>query len=154
MSQLITGGLGGLGVLMASWFAQLDRHIHLVDTRNYHTSPIILQNAQSQASIKIARGDICTAENASCAMKFMETPTFGILHAAGILQVRDNAQATMLFRCLTLEGLHKDDGYQIGTYIYIHHTLSGLFKYGHVLQTPHASDMMKDSVSSINTHET
>ena len=92
MSQLITGGLGGLGVLMASWFAQLDKDINLVDTHNYHNPPIILRRSQSQASrITIARGDICTAENASYAMKVAQTPTFGILHTAGILQVRDDS---------------------------------------------------------------
>ena len=90
MSQLITGGLGGLGVLMASWFAQLDRNINLVDIHKCHTYPTILQNSQSQASITIARGDICAAENASCAMKLTQTPSFGILHAAGVLEVRDN----------------------------------------------------------------
>lgn len=94
-SQLITGALGGLGVLLARWLAQNDMSINLLDIQHYHTFPLMMQRVHSQSSLlTIMRGDIATAENASFAIQGMQTPMFGIFHAAGILHVSDHPPAT------------------------------------------------------------
>ena len=68
-----------------------------MDVQTYHTPPSVVQQRHSQASsITITKGDISTAENALCAMKGIQKPRFGILHAAGTLQVCDTLVSTCI----------------------------------------------------------
>jgi len=88
LTWLISGGLGGLGLLLTCWRAQHKTCISLIDIQGYHKLTFAAHKCSSEDSmITLSRGDTSSREDASLAAKTVETPTFGLMHAAGILQV-------------------------------------------------------------------
>ena len=88
LTWLISGGLGGLGLLFACWHAQHKTCISLIDIQGYHKLTFAAHKCCSKDSmITLSRGDTSSIEDASLAAKTIETATFGLVHAAGILQV-------------------------------------------------------------------
>ena len=87
---MITGGMGGLGLLFARWAAASGAaHLHLVDIQVPGSLPEALVGQSSgQGAITIRRSDICRADDAAQAvLSCSGGPHSGIIHAAGLLQV-------------------------------------------------------------------
>ena len=117
--QLITGGLGGLGLLLTCWFAQNEKNMILMDIQYHHTSHAATYSKAS--SVTIMRGNICTTEDVSYAMKCMQKPPYGILHAAGILQVCTPLLIHAIPRMSILILLYKSQ-YETFTTFHAYHT--------------------------------
>lgn len=89
-SYLITGGLGGLGLLTAQWLAQRGaRHLILVGRRAPQASaqPILQQLAQQGVTVKTVQADVAVMAQAAAAVAAVDPryPLRGIVHAAGVL---------------------------------------------------------------------
>ena len=88
---LITGGMGGLGVLFAHWAAANHAaHLHLVDIQVPGSLPEALVGPGSGlGAVTITRSDIGRADDAAQAVRSCGGASHtGIIHAAGLLQVR------------------------------------------------------------------
>lgn len=86
---LITGGLGGLGLLFAYWASLSQQRIILQDITGYHTFPNATHLCNNGASMcTLARGDVTCADDASLNLRSEATASYGVMHAAGILKVR------------------------------------------------------------------
>lgn len=91
-SWLITGGLGGLGLLFAQWAVISNaRHLHLLDCKPGHQAPDVISSQQSgDCAVRVTRGDLAKAEDArsvTCSHAARSSnPLSGVMHAAGVLQ--------------------------------------------------------------------
>ncbi len=90
-SYLITGGLTGLGLLVAEWMTERGAgHIALMGRRTPSTEAnITLQRlAQAGVDIKVVQGDVSIADDVARAIQSVQseaTPLRGVMHAAGAL---------------------------------------------------------------------
>ena len=85
---LLTGGLGGLGLLCACRLCNMRQSVFLTDIKGYHELPKSLHSPTFEAKqLTLARGDTMCAEEASEAMTSLNDPHASIVHAAGVLQV-------------------------------------------------------------------
>lgn len=104
---LITGGLGGLGLLFANWASMSTRQmINLVDVEGYSKlPPVISQCTSHDVVFKVTKGDISCAEDAFVATTNTYAPPIGIMHAAGVLRVSPSSQSRtdgLLIACMSL----------------------------------------------------
>ena len=86
-SLLITGGLGGLGILFAHWAAQQGfQQLHLLDCGG--SLPTALLRSLPLVAITIIRSDLACTEEASAATRAANAgaPVDHVLHAAGVLE--------------------------------------------------------------------
>ncbi len=90
-SYLITGGLGGLGLLVAQWLVKHGaQHLVLVGRRasNQHARDIIQALEQAGAHLVVMSGDVSQAADVTRLMREIDQtlpPLRGIIHAAGVL---------------------------------------------------------------------
>lgn len=90
-SYLITGGLTGLGLLVAEWMAERGAvHIALMGRRAPSDEAVItLQRLQeSGVHIEVVQGDVSVPDDVTRAIQTIaapETPLRGVMHAAGAL---------------------------------------------------------------------
>jgi len=87
-SYLITGGLGGLGLLVAGWMVERGaRHLILMGRSgpNEAARAEIARMAAAGASVTVAQGDVTSAEQLARAVGDAPHPLRGIIHAAGVL---------------------------------------------------------------------
>ncbi|MEO0408852.1 MAG: SDR family NAD(P)-dependent oxidoreductase, partial [Cyanobacteria bacterium P01_A01_bin.135] len=89
-TYMITGGLGGLGLLVADWLvAQGARHLALVSRRAAADSPET--EAQIQAleakggAVAVLQADVSQREELAAAIASLNLPLGGVIHAAGVL---------------------------------------------------------------------
>ncbi len=89
-SYLVSGGLGGLGLLTAQWLAEQGAK-HLVLVGRSQPKPearaILQQLTDSGVTVKTVQADIAVAEQAAEAIAAVDArhPLKGIIHAAGVL---------------------------------------------------------------------
>ena len=89
---LLTGGLGGLGLLCAHRLCNMRQSVSLSDIKGYHELPKSLHSLTFEAKqLTLARRDTMCAEEASEAMTSLNDPHVSIIHAAGMLQVCHNS---------------------------------------------------------------
>ena len=90
-SYLITGGLGGLGLLVAEWMVEQGaRHLMLMGRRGVseETKAKLATLEEKGARIQILKGDVSKSEDLASALagaKETMPPLRGIIHAAGVL---------------------------------------------------------------------
>ena len=90
-SYLITGGLGGLGLLVAQWLVKHGaQHLVLLGRRapNQHAHEIIQALEQTGAHLAVMSGDVSQAADVTRLMREIDQtlpPLRGIIHAAGVL---------------------------------------------------------------------
>ncbi|MCW7540233.1 SDR family NAD(P)-dependent oxidoreductase [Aquabacterium sp. A7-Y] len=91
-SYLVTGGLGGLGLVMAQWLvAQGARHLVLLgrSAPTAQADAVIAQLREAGATVFVARGDVAQAAQLRAALDSAAEaglpPLRGVLHAAGLL---------------------------------------------------------------------
>ncbi|MEB3360479.1 MAG: SDR family NAD(P)-dependent oxidoreductase [Synechococcales bacterium] len=90
-TYLITGGLGGLGLLTAQWLADQGMcHLVLMSRRSL---PHIPPDAQTQiqtlenkgARVTVLQADVSKRDEVAGAIASLKTPLNGVIHAAGVL---------------------------------------------------------------------
>jgi NAD(P)-dependent dehydrogenase (short-subunit alcohol dehydrogenase family)/acyl carrier protein len=90
-TYLITGGLGGIGLLMAQWLASRGaRHLVLMGRRGASDAvrETLRELEQAGTQITIIQGDVSRDEQISQAFKQIERalpPLRGVIHSAGVL---------------------------------------------------------------------
>jgi NAD(P)-dependent dehydrogenase (short-subunit alcohol dehydrogenase family) len=90
-TYLITGGLGGLGLLMAQWLvAHGARHLALMGRRGASEAAreTLRELEQAGAQIMVIQGDVARGEHISQAFQQIEQsmpPLRGVIHSAGVL---------------------------------------------------------------------
>jgi NAD(P)-dependent dehydrogenase (short-subunit alcohol dehydrogenase family)/acyl carrier protein len=90
-SYLITGGLRGLGVLVARWLVQQGaRHLALMGRRapDDEARAAIAQLEGAGAAVLVLQGDVSVAADVNAALARIATdlpPLAGVVHAAGVL---------------------------------------------------------------------
>ncbi|MGD1930337.1 MAG: SDR family NAD(P)-dependent oxidoreductase [Leptolyngbyaceae cyanobacterium] len=90
-TYLITGGLGGLGLLTADWLvAQGDCHLVLLSRRSRaETSAATQSQVQALeakgAKVTVLQADVTKRETLAPAIASLNTPLRGVIHAAGVL---------------------------------------------------------------------
>lgn len=93
-TYLITGGLSGLGLELASWFVQQGaRHLLLVgrSAPNTRATEVLAQMAQAGANVRVARVDISDANQVDRLLALQKNempPLGGIAHSAVALEDR------------------------------------------------------------------
>lgn len=82
---VITGGLGGLGLLFAQWVAlQMGQSVQLLDAA-MHAMPAVLCQ-QAHAVLQICKADCGSSEEVAGAKQYGGECIGGVMHAAGVLQ--------------------------------------------------------------------
>jgi myxalamid-type polyketide synthase MxaE and MxaD len=89
-SYLITGGLGGLGLLVADWLVQQGaRHLVLLSRREFHSEITTIQALESQgATVRVVQADVANLDQLNDLFEDLKNdpnPLRGIIHAAGVL---------------------------------------------------------------------
>mgnify|MGYP001792724329 CR=1 FL=1 len=90
-TYLITGGLGGLGLLTADWLAaQGACHLGLVSRRSLADhSPEVQTQIQALkakgAQVTVIQADVAQREQLAAAIAGLDSPIQGVIHAAGVL---------------------------------------------------------------------
>ncbi|WNZ21413.1 SDR family NAD(P)-dependent oxidoreductase [Leptolyngbya sp. NK1-12] len=87
-AYLITGGLGGLGLLLAEWLVQQGaRYLVLVSRR----PPTLAQTQtlqtleQTGAAIRVMQADVADPSQLADVLEALDLPLYGVFHAAGVL---------------------------------------------------------------------
>ena len=90
-TYLITGGLGGLGLLVAQWLVERGaKHLVLLSRSglNPSASEQLEKLEQAGACVKVAQADVSDSKQLNCVWSEIEgtlPPLRGIIHAAGVL---------------------------------------------------------------------
>ena len=86
-SYLITGGLGGLGLLVARFLVERGaRHLLLVGRRGIgQASEKIKELEQMGAQVIVASADVSQKEQIAAALGLLSRPLRGVIHSAGVL---------------------------------------------------------------------
>ena len=90
-SYLITGGLGGLGLLTARWLVERGAgHLVLVSRRSLTESSSVVQDQVqglelAGAEVTVVRVDVADREALAGAIAALDVPLHGVIHAAGVL---------------------------------------------------------------------
>lgn len=84
---IISGGLGGIGALLAAWAGQNpDLHVHLLG-RNGHVPPAMRTAVAGMRHVTVSRCDVSASEDAlALAHAASDGPLRQIWHAGGLLQ--------------------------------------------------------------------
>ena len=86
-SYLITGGLGGLGLLVARFLVERGA-LHLVLLARSEPNAVAraqIAELEQQASVKVVQGDVSQEEQMAQVIADIEPPLAGVIHAAGVL---------------------------------------------------------------------
>jgi acyl transferase domain-containing protein/acyl carrier protein len=87
-AYLITGGLGGLGLLVAEWLVQQGaRHLVLI-SRGVPTPAqrqTLQMLEQTGAQVQFIQADVVIPSQLASAMQQVSQPLYGVFHAAGVL---------------------------------------------------------------------
>ncbi|NEQ47700.1 MAG: SDR family NAD(P)-dependent oxidoreductase [Leptolyngbya sp. SIOISBB] len=90
-TYLLTGGLGGLGLLMADWLAdQAACHLVLISRRSLAEHPpethTQIQALEAKgAKVTHIQADVAQREQLAAAIAAIDSPIQGVIHAAGVL---------------------------------------------------------------------
>ncbi|HEX7182276.1 MAG TPA: SDR family NAD(P)-dependent oxidoreductase [Thermoanaerobaculia bacterium] len=90
-THLVTGGLGGLGLLAAGWLIERGaRHLALISRSGttVGTEPVLQALRQAGAEVRVLRADVADRDQLSAALAEIAAsmpPLCGILHAAGVI---------------------------------------------------------------------
>jgi acyl transferase domain-containing protein/pimeloyl-ACP methyl ester carboxylesterase/aryl carrier-like protein len=89
LSYLITGGLGGLGLLVARWLVEKGaRHLTLVgrSAPSEEARRVLAELEKAGAQISIVSADVSRMEDVMRVLAEMTVPLGGVIHAAGVLE--------------------------------------------------------------------
>jgi NADPH:quinone reductase-like Zn-dependent oxidoreductase len=97
-SYLVTGGLGGLGLLCARWLADAGaRHVVLLG-RRAATEPSLAALAELRdrgVTVTVAQGDVADSAQLHRVIAAIDPPLRGVVHAAGVVDDAMIPQLTM-----------------------------------------------------------
>src|SRR5262249_48861949 len=97
-SYLVTGGLGGIGLLVAKWLvARGARHLALTGRRGMETPGAVQSAAELEAQgvqVRVAAVDVTDFEAMRTLISAIEPPLRGVLHCAGVGPVCPLVQTT------------------------------------------------------------
>jgi acyl transferase domain-containing protein/NADPH:quinone reductase-like Zn-dependent oxidoreductase/pimeloyl-ACP methyl ester carboxylesterase/aryl carrier-like protein/trans-aconitate methyltransferase len=110
-AYLITGGMGGLGLLTAAWLVERGaRELVLVgrSAPSDHAQACIRAWEKAGARVRIARADVANFDEMARVVAGIEAPLRGVVHAAGVLA--DGVLAEQTWERFTTVMAPKGDG--------------------------------------------
>lgn len=87
-AYLITGGLGGLGLLLAEWLVQQGAHYLVLVSRRPPTlaqTQMLQTLEQTGAAIRVMQADVADPSQLANVLEALDLPLYGVFHAAGVL---------------------------------------------------------------------